>query len=440
MRRLLSIAVLACLALASAARGAERLPNIIWIMADDLGYAEIGSFGQQKIMTPTVDRLAKEGIRFTQFYCGSAVCAPTRSCLMTGQHTGHTRVRANKDPQGGRVPLLPEDVTVAEVLKTVGYTTGMVGKWGLGEPETTGLPTRQGFDFWFGYLNQAHAHTYYPDYLWRNEEKVPLPGNMSGGRGQYSHDLMTEEALGFINRSRDKPFFLYVPYTIPHATFEVPDLGPYADRDWSKQDKTIAAMVTRMDRDIDRMLKLLDDLGLTEQTLVFFTSDNGGPQRGKGPDFFESNKPLRGYKSDLYEGGIRAPLIARWKGRIEPGQVSDHVWAMWDVLPTLAELTGAKAPKNIDGLSMLALLTGGKAPEHDHLYWEFHEGAGFAQAVRIGDYKAIRNVRKPIELYDLSKDVGEKHDIAAEHPDVVARAVKIMREDRVDSPVWKVKK
>lgn len=434
MTRLTGLIVLVC---GAAAWGAER-PNIIFIMADDLGYADVGCFGQKLIKTPNIDRIAAEGVKFTQFYSGCTVCAPARSCLMTGQHTGHTWIRGNfgKKPEG-RIPLRDEDVTVAEVLKKAGYATGIVGKWGLGEPETAGIPNKQGFDFWFGYLNQRHAHSYYPDYLWKNEEQYPLPDNRDGRGLQYSHDLMTREALAFIERSKDKPFYLYVAYTIPHAKLEVPSDQPYSNESWTQEQKNYAAMITRMDTDIGKLMKLLRTEGLDEETLVFFTSDNGGTfQVGDKPGLFASNGPLRGKKTLLYEGGIRVPMAARWPGRIKPGTTSEQVWAMWDFLPTAAELAGARPPESIDGISMVNALLGQPQKSHEFLYWEFHEGKGLAQAVRMGDWKAVRPGGKPIELYDLGNDLGEQNNVATQHPEIVARIETYLKNARTESPHW----
>lgn len=417
---------------------ADRPPNIIFIMADDMGYGDLGCYGQKRIRTPQIDRLAEEGTRFTQYYAGSTVCAPSRSCLMTGQHTGHTTVRGNMSRAGQRVPLRDEDITVAEVLHTAGYATGVIGKWGLGEPDTVGIPNRQGFDFWFGYLNQRHAHNYYPDYLWRNQERYPLEGNRDGKQEQYSHDLFTREALAFIERNQDRPFFLYMAYTIPHAMMQVPDLGPYAKKDWPEAEKARAAMITRLDGDVGRLMALLRELKLDENTLVIFTSDNGPhSEGGSKAEFFDSNGPLRGIKRDLYEGGIRAPMIARWPAKIPAGRESDQVWASWDVLPTLAEVAGAKPPEKIDGISMFNALVGKPQRDHEYLYWEFHEN-GMSQAVRMGPWKAIRkhSPDAPIELYHLERDLGEKNNLADQEPRIVARMAQIMKEARTESKHW----
>jgi len=426
-----------------------KQPNIIFIMADDLGYGDLGCYGQKHIKTPNIDNLAEEGMRFTDCYAGSTVCAPSRSVLMTGQHTGHTRVRNNMAKVGGtlvedngspqrRVPLKAEDVTVAEVLRQAGYACGITGKWGLAEPETSGVPTRQGFNEWFGYLNQRRAHTYYPPYLWHNEHKVVLKGNQDGQQKEYSHDMFTNFALDFVRRHKDKPFFLYLPYTIPHAKYEIPSTDPYTDKPWPDDAKVHAAMITRMDGDIGRMMTLLKELDIDERTLVFFCSDNGAARRWDG--IFDSSGPLRGHKSDLYEGGIRTPMIVRWPGRVPAGKTSSAPWYFADVLPTLADVAGAETPANIDGMSILPLLLGTpQKTDERFLYWEFPAGK-FRQAVRWRHYKAIRLAPgQPLELYDLSKDIAETNNIATQRPDVVIRIEKFLKTARTDSPHWPVK-
>lgn len=435
---------------AGTATPAEK-PNILFILADDLGYGELGCYGQKWIQTPRLDRLAAAGLRFTDCYAGSTVCAPSRCVLMTGLHTGHCRVRGN-----ALVPLEPEDVTVAEVLQSAGYVTGLIGKWGLGEAGSPGIPNRQGFDYWFGYLNQHHAHNYYPTFLWRNHEQVRLPNEVPGttperpfGTGvaskrvEYSHDRFIREALEFIERHKDRPFFLYLALTIPHANneagkegMEVPDYGPYKDRDWPAPEKGRAAMITRMDADIGRVLDRLRDLDLDRKTIVFFSSDNG-PHRegGSDPEFFGSSGPLRGFKRSLHDGGIRVPMLVCWPGRIRPG-VSNLPWGFWDVLPTLAELAGATPPAGLDGISVVPTLLGRPDQRrHDFMYWEFHEG-GSQQAVRMGPWKAIRPWGGTLRLYDLRSDIGEEHDIAREHPDVVAKIEAYLATARTESAHW----
>lgn len=449
-----------------------RPPNIVFIMADDLGYGELGSYGQEAISTPHLDRMAEEGIRYTQFYAGSTVCAPSRSSLMTGQHTGRTPVRGNKEVLPiGQTPLPDEAVTIAEVLGDAGYATGAFGKWGLGAPGSEGVPTRQGFDEFFGYLCQRRAHFYYPEFLYSGEERVPIEGNeviddptSHPGAGppvraeQYAPDLITQQALRFIEDHRDEPFFLYLPVTIPHASIEVPEeaLSPYLDDQgrsifpeasfagghYSPQERpraAYAAMISHLDRDVGRILDTLKELGLDEHTIVFFTSDNGpAAEGGADPAYFDSSGPLRGMKRDLYEGGIRVPMLVWGPGRVPSGTISDQVWAMWDVLPTAADLAGVPAPPGIDGISMRAALLAGEAPRtRNPLYWEFYE-QGSAQAVRMGDWKAVRRpmLTGDVELYDLSRDVGETTDLAAANPEVVQEMMRLMEEAHTPSALW----
>ena len=451
---LIAACLLAGVETANAAHRSEEKPSIIFIMADDLGYGDLGCYGQKVIRTPNLDRMAAEGMRFTDCYAGSTVCAPSRCCLMTGLHTGHALVRGN-----ARVPLRPADVTVAELLKEAGYATGIIGKWGLGEADSTGIPNRQGFDYWFGYLNQRHAHNYYPEFLWKNEDKVRLPNevlHVIGGRDRspggvatkrvdYSHDLFTAEALAFLQRHAGNTFFLYLAYTIPHANneaggrgMEVPELEPYAGQPWPQPQKGHAAMITRLDGDVGRLFEKLRELGIDEKTIVFFTSDNGPHKEGGAdPAFFNSSGPLQGYKRSLHDGGIRVPGIARWPGKIAPHGASNLPWAFWDFLPTAAELAGVQSPRGIDGISIVPTLLGkGRQKEHDFMYWEFHEGGGSRQAVRMGPWKAVRKWQAPIRLYDLRNDLPEAHDVAAEHPDVVAKIDAYLAGARTDSQHW----
>ena len=425
--------------MAARAQAPER-PNVIYIMADDLGYGDLGSYGQTTLGTPNLDRLAAEGMRFTDHYAGSTVCRPSRLVLLTGQHTGHTPISSN-----AKYWLTPEDLTVTELLEKAGYATGGIGKWALGIPGSTGMPHKQHFDLWFGYLDQGEAHNYYPEHLWRNDEKVPLEGNVLGPkprvsvkRTTYSHDLMTEAALEFIRRHARGPFCLQAHYTIPHANneggratgngMEVPDYGIFADRDWPDTEKGFAAMIARLDRDVGRMIALVRELGIEKKTVVLFTSDNGPHQEGGHQlEFFDSNGPLRGFKRDLYEGGIRVPMIAWWPGQIEPGSVSDHISAFWDFLPTACELAGVAPPDGIDGISFLPELLGKEQARHEYLYWQYRG----KEAVRKGPWKAVRSgPEKPIELYRLDTDLGEQHDVAKEHPGVVDEMEKRMQEAR----------
>ncbi len=425
---------------------ANRKPNIIYIMADDLGYGDLSCYGQKVLKTRNIDMLADEGMRFTDCYAGSTVCAPSRCCLMTGMHTGHCRVRGNRGT-GGIVPLrsYPQDVTIAELLKKEGYTTGIVGKWGIGEPETTGIPNKKGYDYWFGYLNQRHAHNYYPSVLWKNTELY------FHKRKEYSHDLFTSEALEFVKRNKDNPFFLYLAYTIPHADNEggrelnngmpVPDNSKFADKTWPEEEKNFAAMVDRLDGDIGRLMLLLKELGIDENTVVFFTSDNGPHNEGNHDHtFFDSNGPLRGYKRDLYDGGIRVPMIVRWPRHVPAGVVSDQLWAFWDFMPTAAEIAGANIPKGLDGISILPNLVNREKINREYLYWEFHEG-GFKQAIRMGDWKAVRvgNRKNPIEVYNVKNDIGEQNNIADKYPKIVKKAAEIFVKGRTESTEFPIK-
>ena len=440
-------------ALAGTEATQDGVPNIVFILADDLGYGDLGCYGQKVIQTPNIDRMAAEGMRFTDCYAGSTVCAPSRCCLMTGLHTGHAFIRGN-----ARIPLPPEEITVAEILKEAGYTTALIGKWGLGEVGSTGHPNRQGFDYFYGYLNQGHAHNYYPEFLFRNEDKVHLrnvvvrpkkkpdhPGGVATKRVDYSHDLMTEEALQFVKENAQDPFFLYLAYTIPHANneagkdgMEVPDFGPYADRDWPKQQKGHAAMITRMDGDVGRLFALLKSLKIDDDTIVFFTSDNGPHKEGGAdPEFFNSSGPLQGYKRSLHDGGIRVPGIVRWPGKVKAGSESDLPWAFWDFLPTATELAGVESPKTIDGLSIVPTLLGrGQQGQHDFMYWEFHEGRSSKQAVRMGDWKAVRVWKQPLELFNLKNDIAEANDIATQNPDVVQKLETYLKTARTESTDW----
>ena len=413
-------------------------PNLIWIMADDLGWGDLGCFGQKKIKTPCLDRMAAEGILFTSAYCGTSVCAPSRASLITGLHMGHCPIRANREVQPeGQMPLPKAHVTVAELLQRAGYRTGLFGKWGLGFPGSGSEPTRRGFDTFYGYNCQRHAHGYYPQYLWRNDHREPLPCNAGGKQAQYSHDSITAEALRWVHAQRTQPFFLYFAVTIPHAQFQVPDCGPYANENWPEDEKRMASMITRLDRDIGRLFDLLKELQIDERTLVFFVSDNGamGSYKEHDLEFFDSNGPFRGFKRSMYEGGLRVPAIARWPGRIKPGAVSDEPWAFWDFLPTAAEVAGFELPRDLqtDGVSIAPLLFGRSLPRRQYFYWELHEGPT-QQALRFGDWKAVRTtINRPLELYDLRADRGETRDLAKERPELVAQAEALMKSARVDS-------
>lgn len=420
-------------------------PNIIFILCDDIGYGDLGCYGQKVIPTPRLDHLASESMRFTQCYTGSSICAPSRSVLMTGLHSGHTRVRDNFGIVGGvgdqkRVPLEPEDFTVAEMLKGMGYATGITGKWGLGEPGTTGIPTRKGFDEWFGYLNQRNAHTYYPPYLWRNEEQVVLEGNRDGRQGDYAHDMIFDFACDFIRNNSDGAFFLYLPWTLPHGRYEIPDASAWDDKPWTNDEKVYAAMVTKIDTQVGQIVDLLRELAIADQTLLFFGSDHGSARRWEA---FESCGALRGQKGTMYEGGLRTPMIAHWPGRIPAGTVSDAVWYYADFLPTVADVVRTDAPADVDGVSILPVLLGETRDVGERfLYWE-RFGGGFKQAVRWKNWKAVRNpsprlLDEPLELYDLDSDIGEENDVAEAHPDVIAEIERFLKDARTDSDNWPI--
>jgi len=423
-----------------AAGGAEpRKPNIVYIMSDELGYYELSCMGNPNLVTPNVDRLAAEGVRFTQALAGSSVCAPTRCCLMTGKHSGHTSVRKND----GGTPLRAEEETVASVLKRAGYATGGFGKWGCGGRGSTGVPEKHGFDVFLGYYDQVHAHTYYPPYLVRNSEEVPLEGNDGGAAGQtYSQYVIMDDALKFIRASKDRPFFCYLPVTPPHGMFSIPDSDPswavFKDKPWPEEARRYAAMVHLVDRNVGQVRALLAELGLERDTLIFFSGDNGGNDYFRDKDhprgFHNANvhpttgAAFRGHKGTLYEGGLRVPMIAAWPGRIAPGRTSDLLWYFPDVLPTLAELAGVQPPADVDGISIVPELVGEKAagrtqPQHEYLYWELSGQT----AVRMGNWKAVRPAAKgkgkatAWELYDLATDIEESKDLAAEKPEVLAK-------------------
>jgi arylsulfatase A-like enzyme len=424
-------------------------PNIIFILADDLGAFDLGCYGQKKIKTPNIDKLAEEGMLFTQFYAGATVCAPSRSCLMTGQHTGHTTVRANSSTRtGGRVALKTDDFTLPEMLKgpewrdaydeSRAYVTGMFGKWGLGEPGSTGLPNDKGFDEWFGFLNQQHAHNHYPEYLWRNRHKEVLQGNLGGQHREYACDLFTREALYFIDRHRYERFFLYLPYTVPHQHLEAPSLEPYTKQDWPLPEKTYAAMVTRLDTYVGQIIRKLKETDLDSRTLVFFSSDNG---LAYNFPMFDDTGGLRSEKGQVYEGGIRVPMIVRWPGKIKAGSKCDLPFAFWDILPTIADVAGVRyIPPLCDGISFLPTLLGKPQKQQDRiLYWESHEARSMAQAVRMGNWKAVRHgLDGKLELYDLSRDPGETRDVASANPQVVKKIEEYLNEARTDSPDYPV--
>ena len=413
----------------------SKKPNIIYVVSDDLGYGDLGCYGQKVVKTPRLDQMAREGLRFTDHYAGHTVCRPSRLVFLTGKHTGHTAIAGNN------MHVLPKgSVTVTSLLKQAGYVTGGTGKWALGDVGTNGHPNKQGFDFFYGYLDQSAAHDYYPEHLYRNEKAERLPGNVNSGQRNvsskkvtYAHTRITEEALGFIKRNKDKPFYLNLTWTIPHTNNEagrvekdgqeVPDYGIYKDRDWPNPEKGFAAMVTLMDTDMGKVLDLLKELKIEKRTLVVFTSDNGPHQEGGHKvNFFDSNGKLKGYKRSLHDGGIRVPMVAWWPGTVKSG-ITDLPSAFWDWLPTACELGGAEIPAGIDGISFVPTLLGQKAKQkkHEYLFWRWSR----FRAVRMGKWKGVQTNKK-LALYDLDVDIGENKDLSGKHPDIAKRITQII--------------
>ena len=430
-----------------AVAGAGRQPNIIFILSDDVAQGDLGCYGQKLIQTPNIDRMAREGLRTTQAYCGTTVCAPSRTSLMTGLHMGHSPIRANREVQPeGQMPLPAGTFTVAQLLKSAGYRTACIGKWGMGMFDTTGSPLKLGFDHFYGYNCQRHAHSYFPTYLYNDDHRFELPGNdgnlsVTGKGAIYAQDLIADESLKFVRDNKDRPFFLYYAVTLPHGTFQINDQGIYKDKPWTEQQKNYAAMVTRLDTDTGRLLALLKELAIDDKTMVVFSGDNGSsfaPNSPLGKLFEQAANGLRGYKRELYEGGLRNAGIIRWPGVVPAGRVSDEPWAFWDFLPTCAELAGARIPadKQVDGQSLVGFFKGGHAPTREYFYWELHEGPA-RQAVRWADWTAVRNgPSQPVEIYDLKSDAAEAHDLAAAKPDLVAKAEALMNAARIDDPHW----
>jgi arylsulfatase A-like enzyme len=440
--------------------GSAQKTNIILIVADDLGYGDVGCYGQQKIKTPNIDRLAKQGVRFTQFYAGTTVCVPSRASLMSGLHTGHTAVRGNVGTKPeGQFPLPDSVTTFVSRLQQQGYQTAAFGKWGLGYITTSGDPNKKGFDEFYGYNCQSLAHNYFPDHLWHNHERIDLSGNISSD-SVYSADLIHEKALTFLNGPHTKPFFLFLPYTLPHADVVAPhdSIYEFYRNQFNEPPVTIkgsdnekhhfdvhphaafAAMVSRLDRFVGEIMQTVEAKGLSKNTLIIFTSDNGPhKENGGDPDFFNSSGPWKGIKRDLYEGGIRVPFIAVQPGRIPAGSTQTMPAAMWDLYPTFLQLAGIKNPGNLDGISILPALSGRKQPTHAFFYWEFHEQGG-KQAVRMGDWKGIRlQVSKPnpgFELYNLKTDPGEKNNVAAKYPGIIKQILQLMNKAHQPTAAW----
>lgn len=419
-------------------------PNVIFILSDDLAQGDIGCYGQKLIKTPNLDTMAKEGTQYTQAYCGTSVCAPSRASLMIGQHTGHSPIRANREIQPeGQKPLPDGTYTVAKMFKDNGYATACIGKWGMGMFDTTGSPLKLGFDHFFGYNCQRHAHSYFPTYLYRDDKRFELEGNDGKTVGKtYAQNLIADETINWVTANKDKPFFLFYAITLPHGRHEIDSQGIYKDEPWTVQQKNYAAQVTRLDSDIGRLLAKLKELKLDEKTLVIIAGDNGSsyaPDSEIGKKFDQSmGGMLRGYKRSLYEGALRQACIARWPGVVPAEKVSNEPWAFWDFLPTCAEMIGVKVPEEatIDGVSILTLLKGGAAPKRDYFYWELHEVESL-QAIRFGEWKAVKNgLSAAVELYDLKADPSEKINLAMKNPELVAKATKKMAEARTAHPDW----
>lgn len=418
-------------------------PNIIFILSDDIAQGDVGVYGQKLIQTPHLDKMAAEGTLYHQAYTGTSVCAPARSSLMTGLHMGNCPIRANREVKPeGQMPMPAGTYTVAKLLKAQGYATACIGKWGMGMFDTTGAPEKLGFDHFYGYNCQRHAHSYFPTYLYNNDQRFPLPGNDGKDRETYAQDLIADETLRWVKEHKDGPFFLFYAITLPHGKYEIDDQGIYKDKDWTETQKNYAAMISRLDSDVGRLMYLLKELGIDENTIVFFSGDNGSsfaPDSEIGRKFDQTmGGKLRGFKRSMYEGALRQAALVRWPGQVPAGRVTDGPWAFWDFLPTAAELSGGELPADVktDGLSLVSFLKGGEAPQRDYFYWELHERNPI-QAIRFGNWKAVRNgPAAKLELYDLTTDQGETNNVAEEHPARVAKAEELMKSAHTDDPNW----
>ncbi|TWT70628.1 arylsulfatase [Crateriforma conspicua] len=421
----------------------SRRPNLIFVLSDDVAQGDLGCYGQQLIQTPHLDQMAAEGTRYMQAYCGTSVCAPSRSSFFTGLHCGHCPVRGNYEmPPEGQFPLPDETVTIAEVAKAAGYATATFGKWGMGFFDTTGSPMNQGVDHFYGYNCQRHAHSYFPTYLFNDDQPFRLPGNDGRTVGQtYAQELIQQDMIRWVRDHADQPFFLFYAVTLPHGRNEIDDLGIYADKPWSLKEKSYAAQVSRLDSDIGQLLSVLKEKGIDDDTLVLFSGDNGSsfsPDSVMGKRFEQASNGLRGFKRGMYEGALRQAAIAWWPGTVPAGRVTDQPWAFWDVMPTFVEMAGAEPPEGYetDGHSLVDFLRGGDAPKRDYFYWELHGGRPI-QAARFGDWKAVRlGVDRPIEIYDLAQDPAESNDLAESRPDLVANAAEIFSEAHRENPHW----
>jgi arylsulfatase A-like enzyme len=431
---------------AALSQAADTPPNLIFILSDDTGMGDLGCYGQKLIETPHLDQMAAEGTRYMQAYSGTSVCAPSRSSLMTGLHMGHCPIRANREIQPeGQMPLPAGTVTVAQLLKDAGYATACMGKWGMGMFDTSGSPFKVGFDHFYGYNCQRHAHSYFPTYLYNDDEAFELSGNDGKKlRGTYAQELIQKDVIRWVREQQDNPFFLFYAITLPHGKYEIDDVGDYAGKPWTDLQKTYAAMMTRLDRDVGELLDTLREMGVAENTLVVFSGDNGSsfnPESEIGKHFDQTlGGMLRGYKRGMYEGALRQACLSWWPGTVPAGRVTEEPWAFWDFLPTAVALAGAELPEDFetDGHSLVEFLKGGSAPDRDHFYWELHEfSGGSIQAARWGDWKAVRNgPNAPVELYDLKTDVSESTDLAATKPELVKEAESIFKKARTEDPNW----
>lgn len=425
----------------------SRKPNLIFVLSDDVAQGDLGCYGQRLIKTPRIDQMAAEGTRYLQAYCGTSVCAPSRSSFFTGLHSGHCPIRGNYEvPPEGQLPLPDEAVTIAEVAKTAGYATATFGKWGMGFFDTSGSPFNQGVDHFFGYNCQRHAHSYFPTYLYNDHQPFALEGNDGQTVGKtYAQELIQNDLIEWLRRHAENPFMIFYAITLPHGRHEIDDFGIYADQPWSDKQKAYAAQVTRVDSDMGQIVDTLRELGIAENTLIVFSGDNGSsfnPTSEMGKLFEQANNGLRGYKRGLYEGALRQAAFAWWPGHVPAGRVDHQPWAFWDIMPTFVELSGAEPPQGYrtDGVSLVDYLKGGDAPQRDYFYWELHENQPI-QAARFGNWKAVRNgINQAIELYNLDTDAAEANDIAANNPEVVKRAQQIFQQAHQPDPNWPLEK
>lgn len=443
MLHLFSLSFVVVIGVISSSLFAKDQPNLIFILSDDIAQGDVGAYGQKLIQTPNLDRLCAEGTRYLSAYTGTSVCAPARSSFFTGLHSGHCPIRGNREikPEGQK-PLPKGLVTVGTVLKGAGYQTATMGKWGMGMFDTTGSPFENGIDHFFGYNCQRHAHSYFPPYLYDDDRRVDIPENKDGKK-IYAQERIEQDVLRWIDTHADKPFFLFYAITLPHGRFEIDDQGIYQDKPWSEMEKNYAAMVTRLDSDVGRLVELLEKKGIAENTLVIFSGDNGSsfaPTTALGKRFDQAmGGRLRGFKRSMYEGALRQAAFAWWPGTVPAGRVTDEPWAFWDLLPTFTELANAQLPKGYspDGVSLVSFLKGGPAPERKSFYWELHEGKNHIQAIRWGEWKAVRpKAGGAVELYNLRTDLGEARDLSGNHPDRVAQAIEMMNSSRAPDPAW----